>query len=125
MKQFGLKEICKARERGFTLLELLVLFALFAILAGAGITAVVGNIGNDDKEARDVELKIVMAAVKAARGHDSGILRGVVEYEDKVIIANGSMPVNDPARYLSETTRYKYTIMSDGTVEQGSKGQEN
>ncbi|MEN8614030.1 hypothetical protein ABFB09_01925 [Dehalogenimonas sp. THU2] len=122
MDKFGLKEIYKARERGFTLLELLLLFALFAFLAGAGITATVNGIGKGDREARVTELNVVMAAVREARGDDAGILRAVVEYEDRVIIANGSMPVNDPARYLSETTRYKYTIMSDGTVEQGSKG---
>ena len=110
------------KRNGFSLMELLIVIAVLGIVTAIAIPNVIGYISKGDKTAKDAELHNVITAVVAAKWESTTVPRIVSTYSDIVIVADPSKPINDPARYLSKTTVYKYTVLADGTVTQGSKG---
>ena len=78
------------KNRGFTLVELIVVIAILAILAGVAIPAYSGYI-TKAKDAAIIELDTVATAVQAARATDTEKLISIAVGADGTVTANPAL----------------------------------
>ncbi len=116
----------KQAEKGFTLIEILVVITILAILSAIIMITVLSFIGSGEKEANVVERHIVQEALIAAMAEGDGM------YATSVVVSPGStgwasdMTTDlgpqchtNMADYLEESnSRYLYTWTVNGHIVQ-------
>ena len=112
-------------QKGFTLMELLIVVAILGVLAAVVIPRFTGLIGTAEGEASTTELEVVqtaMTACMAAAGdgaidaETTGTQLGPDSTEPSGL--DGTGYIGD---YLQTSTGWYYTWGTDGTVVQGAK----
>ena len=86
------------KNRGFTLVELIVVIAILAILAGVAIPAYSGYI-TKAKDAAIIELDTVATAVQAARATDTEKLISIAVGADGTVTANPALDATQKADF--------------------------
>ena len=97
-----LRKFFKAGEKGFTLVELLVVVAILGTLAGVVALNVTNFLGQGEQEACETEVDIVQAAVVAYMAGNDGTVPTVAE----LVTAN----------YLMKTPSHAMAIDAAGVV---------
>jgi len=97
-----LRKFFKAGEKGFTLVELLVVVAILGTLAGVVALNVTNFLGQGETEACETEVDIVQAAVVAYMAGNDGTVPTVAE----LVTAN----------YLMKTPSHTMAISGAGSV---------
>ena len=108
-------------QKGFTLMELLIVVAILGVLAAVVIPRFTGLIGRGETQAAATELEIVQTAVVAAMTAEPV---AAVTAGGPVRLGPGSttVPVEAPVGpYLQTDTEYEYSWDDIGVVTQGDK----
>ena len=110
------------KQKGFSLLELLVVIALLGILAAVAIPNVLRYIGESERTAALEEQHNILIAVSAALNFSNASPRVIYqEYIDvKIPSIPGTPNFNDPARYLNKTTQFNWNISDTGVLSPGT-----
>jgi prepilin-type N-terminal cleavage/methylation domain-containing protein len=125
MKGFATRGTRKG-EKGFTLVELLIVFTLLGVLAAIMIPNVAGLIGYGHDQAADAELSIIQTAMDSMMAQWD--LEAVTPVEAVGATANmTAFPVEHPLypnylRFVVATGNY--TVADDGLVSQTLTGYE-
>ena len=119
-------------EKGFTLVELLIVFTLLGVLAAIMIPNVSGLVGYGQTQAALAEKSIIQTAMDTMMAKEN--VASVTPVDGTMATANMSdfPPVNtlygrspDPGNYVRfEMTTGNYTCTADGTVTQTLTGYE-
>ena len=112
-------------QKGFTLMELLIVVAILGVLAAVVIPRFTGLIGTADDEAKATELEIVQTAVVAAMTEGSMAPPIDTETEKQLpgsatVSKTGYTPVL-MSTYLQTSTGWLYSWDANGVVTQGDK----
>ncbi len=115
--------ILRKSEKGFTLVELLIVIAIIGVLAAIVVPNVTGLIGSGQPEAAKAELTTVQGAV------DTLMAKNALKTVTAVTTATGNMAAFPDAtnalypNYLrSATTKGTYTMTASGLVTQATTG---
>ncbi|MEN8614022.1 prepilin-type N-terminal cleavage/methylation domain-containing protein [Dehalogenimonas sp. THU2] len=114
-----MKKIEETRQRGFTLLELLVVFAILGVIVAVAIPNVLGYMAESNRTAALEEEHNVLVAVGAAMKEGNGTIVGDYASSGK-IPASSSAPINDPARYLVNSSEFEWIITTGGVLTPGT-----
>lgn len=110
-------------EKGFTLVELLIVFTLLAVLAAIMIPNVSGLIGYGHTQSAAAELSVVQTAMDSMMAKESQSL--VTEVSDNIsnmaIFPDSSYPLY-PNYLRTATTKGSYSCDTTGLVSQNSTG---
>ena len=104
-------------QKGFTLMELLIVVAILGVLAAVVIPRFTGLIGRGETEAASTELEVVQTALVAYMA-DHGV-SGVTAQGTAVQLPEDTYNYFD--EYLQTSTGWTYSWTSEGTVSQGAK----
>ena len=104
-------------QKGFTLMELLIVVAILGVLAAVVIPRFTGLIGTADVEAASTEHEVVQTALVAYMAAQG--VAGVTAQGTETQLPEDTYNYFDD--YLQTDTGWKYTWDSEGTVTQGSK----
>jgi prepilin-type N-terminal cleavage/methylation domain-containing protein len=108
------------RQKGFTMLELLVVVGILGVLVAIAVPNILGNMSAATRTAALEEEHNVLTAVAAAMKEGGTPL--VADYATSGIIpakSGGAVPDNDPGKYLSNSSRFEWTISTAGVLEPG------
>jgi prepilin-type N-terminal cleavage/methylation domain-containing protein len=113
-------------QKGFTLMELLIVVAILGVLAAVVIPRFTGLIGTAEGEASTTELEIVQTAMTACMASAGD---GSIDAETTATQLGPTLGASLPAglasgnigTYLQTDTGWTYTWISDGTVTQVAK----
>jgi prepilin-type N-terminal cleavage/methylation domain-containing protein len=108
-------------QKGFTLVELLIVFTLLGVLAAIMIPNVSGLIGYGHQQAADAELSIVQTAMDSMMAKEG---LATVTATSNTSDMSG-FPANSPLypEYVRfQTTNGRYTCTTNGTVSQDDSG---
>ena len=112
-------------QKGFTLMELLIVVAILGVLAAVVIPRFTGLIGTADDEAAATELEVVQTAMTAcmAAAGDGTVDAQASETQlgPSSTTLPGGLSSGSIANYLQTTTGWNYTWDTSGNVTQGSK----
>ena len=108
-------------NRGFTLVELLVVFALLAILSAIVIPNVAGLVGHGQTEAAEAELSIVQTAVDTMMAKEViSSVNVTAETANMSSFPTGNGLYPDYLRYAA--TKGTYSCVASGLVTQETTG---
>ena len=111
----------KKNQKGYTLIEILVVIAILGVIAAVAIPNIVRFMDSGETEAKAAELHNVQVAASAAVHEGGG------SCEEEPSDATGiieALPNGDPDKvgtYLINDTTWEYEVNSIGVVEQGDK----
>jgi len=102
-------------QKGFTLMELLIVVAILGVLAAVVIPRFTGLIGRGETEAAATELEVVQTAIVAAM--TATPVATVTAGGPVVLGPTSTVPVGAPVGpYLQTTTDWAYTWDDIGTI---------
>lgn len=112
-------------ERGFTLVELLIVFTLLAVLAAIMVPNIAGFIGYGHTQAAATELTIVQTAMDSMMAKESqatvtAVLQGAAT-SDMSAFPDNTHPLY-PSYLRSQTTKGTYYCNTSGNVSQATTG---
>ena len=106
-------------QKGFTLMELLIVVAILGVLAAVVIPRFTGLIGRGETEAAATELEVVQTAMVAAMTAQP--VSTVSTGTDVALSNDSTVPTEAPiGPYLQTSTGYTYTWDTLGVVTQGA-----
>ena len=106
-------------QKGFTLMELLIVVAILGVLAAVVIPRFTGLIGRGATEAAATELEVVQTAMVAAM--TAAPVATVSIGEDVALSNTSAVPTEAPiGPYLQTSTAYLYSWTDIGVVTQGA-----
>ncbi len=105
-------------QKGFTLMELLVVIAILGVIAAVAIPNVLQYIGSSARTAALEEEHNVLVAVAAAMSYGGGNIVGDYTASGKIPADSGA-PINDPARYLTNSSEFEWIITTEGVLTPG------
>ena len=110
-------------EKGFTLVELLIVFTLLAVLAAIMIPNVSGLIGYGHTQSAAAELSVVQTAMDSMMAKESQSSVTAVTANTSVMsgFPDATHPLY-PGYLRTATTKGSYTCISSGLVSQNSTG---
>ena len=104
-------------QKGFTLMELLIVVAILGVLAAVVIPRFTGLIGTGETQAQVTEREVVQTALTAYMA-DQGVST-VTAQETAVQLPEDTLDYFDD--YLQTSTGWTYSWDADGDVTQGAK----
>lgn len=108
-------------NRGFTLVELLVVIGVMAILSAVVLLNVTGVIGEGETEAAATELVTIQTAVDVMMArNDLSSVNTTSATSDMAALPTGNVLYPDYLR--TETTKGTYSVSSNGKVTQATTG---
>ena len=108
----------KKSQRGFTLIEILVVIGILGVIAAVAMPNIVQFMDRGETEAKGVELHNVIVAASAAVYEGGGKCEPINEYTQIESTNGAGIKVGD---YLINDTTWKYKVTDIGVVEQGDK----
>ena len=110
-------------EKGFTLVELLIVFTLLAVLAAIMIPNVSGLIGYGHSQSAEAELSIVQTAMDSmmAKESQSTVTAVAANTTNMASFPDGTYPLY-PGYLRTANTKGSYTCDTTGMVSQNSTG---
>jgi len=113
-------------EKGFTLVELLIVFTLLAVLAAIMIPNVSGLIGYGHTQSAQAELSIVQTAMDSmmAKESQSSVTAVTANISNMAIFPDSTYSLY-PDYLRTATTKGSYTCDTTGLVSQNSTGYSN
>ena len=108
----------KKNQRGFTLVELVVVLGIMAALAAVVVPVVARFAGRGDTEANNTEVQTVQAAMDLFMSDTAvtSVTANATATDDFA----ASVPVLYPTYMRQQTTKCLYTWVADGTLTQTS-----
>ena len=107
-------------QKGFTLMELLIVVAILGVLAAVVIPRFTSLIGRGETEAASTELEVVQTAMVAAM--TATPVAAVSEGTDEALSQDSIIPTEAPiGPYLQTSTGYLYSWDVLGVMTQGAK----
>ena len=108
-------------QKGFTLMELLIVVAILGVLAAVVIPRFTGLIGRGQTEAQATELEVVQTAMVAAMTAQP-VATVIAQDTDLALDGTTALPVAAPiGPYLHTSTGWMYTWDVYGIVTQGAE----
>lgn len=122
MKRF-LKRIHRG-DKGFTLMEMLIVVAILGILVAVAVPNLTGLIGHSEEKAGAAELSAVQSAMDAmmAKEETSTVTAVTVATKDMTGFPDATYPLSTYLR--KSTTNGTYTCTAPGIVAQTTTGYE-
>ncbi len=112
----------KLRQKGYTLIELIVVLLLLGLVASIAIPNVIQYINKGDRAAALEEQHNVLVAISVALSHSTANPREIFQQytDEKVPSLPGSVNTTDPARWLDKETRFEWNITLTGVLTPGT-----
>lgn len=109
-------------QKGFTLMELLIVVAILGVLAAVVIPRFTSLIGKGEAEAASTELEVVQTAMVAAMANAGESTLTDTESTGVQLGPTCGRPTDCPVDgFLQTSTGWEYTWDDTGTVDQGDK----